>query len=99
MESKSDLRTRSSAASRPEHEPRRPVGQIPADPTTTGCARPARGVVRFLYSSNPFYILSADLVFVGLEHHSARADRRPALVSSYWAWGRTRCFWLPAPAC
>ncbi len=29
-------------------------------------ARPARGFVRFLYSSNPFYILSADLVFVGL---------------------------------
>jgi hypothetical protein len=28
--------------------------------------RPARGFVRFLYSSNPFYILSADLVFVGL---------------------------------
>ena len=31
-----------------------------------GLARPARGLVRFLYSSNPFYILSADLVFVGL---------------------------------
>jgi hypothetical protein len=31
-----------------------------------GLARPARGFVRFLYSSNPFYILSADLVFVGL---------------------------------
>jgi len=29
-------------------------------------AGPARGFVRFLYSSNPFYILSADLVFVGL---------------------------------
>jgi len=29
-------------------------------------ARPARGFARFLYSSNPFYILSADLVFVGL---------------------------------
>ncbi len=29
-------------------------------------ARPARGFVRFLYSSNPFYILSADLVFIGL---------------------------------
>ena len=26
-----------------------------------GLARPARGFVRFLYSSNPFYILSADL--------------------------------------
>ena len=31
-----------------------------------GPAQPARGFVRFLYSSNPFYILSADLVFVGL---------------------------------
>ncbi|HKI18144.1 MAG TPA: hypothetical protein VKA15_09695, partial [Isosphaeraceae bacterium] len=30
-------------------------------------ARPARGFVRFLYSSNPFYILSADLVFVGMK--------------------------------
>ena len=29
-------------------------------------ARPARSLVRFLYTSNPFYILSADLVFVGL---------------------------------
>jgi hypothetical protein len=29
-------------------------------------ALPARGFVRFLYSSNPFYILSADLVIVGL---------------------------------
>jgi hypothetical protein len=29
--------------------------------------RPARGFARFLYSSNPFYILSADLVFVGLK--------------------------------
>ncbi len=31
-----------------------------------GLARPARNLVRFLYTSNPFYILSADLVFVGL---------------------------------
>ena len=29
-------------------------------------ARPAKSLVRFLYTSNPFYILSADLVFVGL---------------------------------
>jgi len=29
-------------------------------------AQPARGFVRFLYSSNPFYIVSADLVFIGL---------------------------------
>jgi hypothetical protein len=33
---------------------------------TVPLARPARGLVRFLYTSNPFYILSADLVFVGL---------------------------------
>ena len=31
-----------------------------------GLVRPARGLVRLLYTSNPFYILSADLVFVGL---------------------------------
>src|SRR5262245_4078141 len=31
-----------------------------------GLARPARSLVRFLYTSNPFYLLSADLVFVGL---------------------------------
>jgi hypothetical protein len=31
-----------------------------------GLVRPARGFVRFLYSSNPFYIVSADLVFIGL---------------------------------
>jgi hypothetical protein len=34
--------------------------------TENGLVGPARGLVRFLYSSNPFYILSADLVFVGL---------------------------------
>jgi hypothetical protein len=45
---------------------------IPADGVDSRVAfrdgpnRPARGLVRFLYSSNPFYILSADLVFVGL---------------------------------
>ncbi len=32
----------------------------------TRLARPPRGFARFLYSSNPFYIVSADLVFVGL---------------------------------
>jgi hypothetical protein len=35
-------------------------------PGGVGLARPARSLVRFLYTSNPFYILSADLVFVGL---------------------------------
>jgi hypothetical protein len=48
------------------------IGATPADdvyPPETGRAallQPARGLVRFIYSSNPFYILSADLVFVGL---------------------------------
>src|SRR5690348_9389833 len=31
-----------------------------------GLLRPARGLIRVLYTSNPFYVLSADLVFVGL---------------------------------
>lgn len=31
-----------------------------------GLARPARGLARLLYTSNPFYVLSADLVFAGL---------------------------------
>jgi hypothetical protein len=45
----------------------RPTERRP-DSTTAGAllVRPARGFVRFLYSSNPFYILSADLFFVGL---------------------------------
>jgi hypothetical protein len=43
--------------------------------------RPARGFVRFLYSSNPFYIVSADLVFVGLRISFGRGG--PA--SESWA--------------
>jgi hypothetical protein len=45
----------------------RPIRE-PQSSSTAGAllVRPARGFVRFLYSSNPFYILSADLVFVGL---------------------------------
>jgi hypothetical protein len=35
-------------------------------PDGAGLARPARSLVRVLYTSNPFYILSADLVFAGL---------------------------------
>jgi hypothetical protein len=35
-------------------------------PGTVVLGRPARSLVRLLYTSNPFYILSADLVFVGL---------------------------------
>ena len=43
--------------------------------------QPARGFVRFLYSSNPFYILSADLVFVGLRISFGSSGP----VSSTWA--------------
>ncbi len=39
---------------------------VPRERTRALLAKPARGFVRFLYSSNPFYILSADLVFLGL---------------------------------
>jgi hypothetical protein len=46
-----------------------------------GLAQPARRFARFLYSSNPFYILSADLVFVGLRI-SCSASRSP---SQAWA--------------
>ena len=42
---------------------------------------PARGLVRLLYSSNPFYILSADLIFVGLR--ISFGSNRP--LSSTWA--------------
>lgn len=35
-------------------------------PGAIGLVRPARGLVRVLYTSNPFYVLSADLVFAGL---------------------------------
>jgi hypothetical protein len=45
------------------------IGEAPAvrgESGREGVMRQARGLVRFLYSSNPFYILSADLVFVGL---------------------------------
>ncbi len=51
-------------------EERAPAAARPAAlRETAGVAlvNPARGFVRFLYSSNPFYILSADLVFVGLK--------------------------------
>jgi hypothetical protein len=52
-------------------EPPQPLGAAPpngqsAEPVHVPFAQPARGLVRFLYSSNPFYVLSADLVFVGL---------------------------------
>jgi hypothetical protein len=43
--------------------------------------RPARSFARFLYSSNPFYVLSADLVFVGLRMSFGRGG--PASYS--WA--------------
>jgi hypothetical protein len=38
----------------------------PPRPGGVGVVRPARGLVRLLYTSNPFYVLSADLVFAGL---------------------------------
>ncbi len=56
----------------------------PAQPRPTpgaALALPARGFVRFLYSSNPFYIVSADLVFVGLK--VSFGSRGPA--SQTWA--------------
>ncbi len=43
-----------------------PASDCLPQPAGAILAQPARGFVRFLYSSNPFYILSADLVFVGL---------------------------------
>ncbi len=43
-----------------------PASEGTSPPVGAILAQPARGFVRFLYSSNPFYILSADLVFVGL---------------------------------
>ncbi len=63
METSSDSQERSG-------DPRQaaPAGQDhgSGEATRPLLARPARGFARFLYSSNPFYILSADLVFVGL---------------------------------
>src|SRR5262245_735770 len=47
--------------------PARPAGVgRPCRPGGAALARPARSLVRILYTSNPFYVLSADLVFVGL---------------------------------
>ncbi|HEX3450569.1 MAG TPA: hypothetical protein VHS97_20105, partial [Isosphaeraceae bacterium] len=63
METSSDSRDRAG-------DPRRTqsTGQKDGlhDATRALLAQPVRGFARFLYSSNPFYILSADLVFVGL---------------------------------
>ena len=42
------------------------IGRRRAAPVGVGLVRPARSLVRVLYTSNPFYILSADLVFAGL---------------------------------
>jgi hypothetical protein len=60
--------TRSSTGSLPEQGVQRSSPPSEGSPHAARAllARPARGFVRFLYSSNPFYILSADLVFVGL---------------------------------
>ncbi len=57
----------------------RPGG--PPRPGGGGLAWPARGLVRVLYTSNPFYVLSADLVFAGLR--MSFGSRGPAAES--WA--------------
>ena len=63
METSSDSQDRHGD---PSHAP--PKGQMPGSDEQAALflARPVCGFARFLYSSNPFYILSADLVFVGL---------------------------------
>ncbi|MHC5541172.1 hypothetical protein ACYOEI_23365, partial [Singulisphaera rosea] len=43
---------------RPMDDPRRAAPEVPT--------RRRRGLVRWLYTSNPFYVLSAELFFVGL---------------------------------
>ena len=56
------------------HHARQTVGAPPMDPLPNSptpsapprSLRPARGLLRRLYTSNPFYVISADLVFVGL---------------------------------
>ena len=68
-------------------------------PGGVGLARPARGLVRVLYTSNPFYMLSADLVFVGLRMSFGPGG--PAAES--WALAvqparATRCCWRRPPA-
>jgi hypothetical protein len=58
-----------------------------------GLTLPARGLVRFLYSSNPFYILSADLVFVGLRLSfgaGGPASRTVALLCGLGGYTRAR---------
>ncbi len=63
-----DHQLESESAGESQNEPQPPTSPEPRQPSPgDGLVRPARGFVRFLYSSNPFYILSADLVFVGLK--------------------------------
>ncbi len=46
-------------------------------PLRRGTARGSQGLVFRLYTSNPFYVISADLVFVGLHVvQHPRADLR-----------------------
>ncbi|MFI5459501.1 MAG: hypothetical protein ACHRXM_29090 [Isosphaerales bacterium] len=67
METSDDSRDRSGEQeSAAEPSPRAGRSDGTQGPPRVGLAQPARGFVRFLYSSNPFYIVSADLVFVGL---------------------------------
>jgi len=71
------IQSGSTGESRMENQPPEPLRSPPG----AGLARPARGFVRFLYSSNPFYIISADFVFVGLK--ISFGSRGPA--SQTWA--------------
>ena len=43
-----------------------PLPNTPSLSAPPRSLRPARGLLRRLYTSNPFYVISADLVFVGL---------------------------------
>ena len=67
-------------------------------PAGVGLVRPARSLVRVLYTSNPFYILSADLVFAGLGSRSAMGGRPPSRGRWRAASRATRCYWRRPPA-
>jgi hypothetical protein len=46
-------------------------------PKSAGYVGPGRGLVRFLYSSNPFYIISAEFVFIGLRMSFSTGPKSP----------------------
>ena len=62
-------------------------------PAGAALVRPARGLVRVLYTSNPFDVLSADLVFAGLRISFGPGG--PAAESWRWpgAYPPTRSCW------